>query len=480
MKLSKKKLIIASTVVVIVIGGIVAINVKGRSASAMGKNSKNTRVVKVHNVSRDSISSQISASGVVEAKEIKKVFSQTNGTIEEVLVEVGSVVKQGDTILKYKPNIKLGLERDLEKLKLQLDSDRLVLSDLTSQGGKQEILQAQASLAQLEKALQDAKDSIVTQEVSIEQIKREIGTLKKDADDQKELLNQGIISQKDYDDSVDKLKNAEDKLKTAMIQLETTKKAEETEKYQIENAQYALDVVYNKVTDKDKKQKIHTKKNEIESTKLQIEALEDDIKKADIEVKSPINGVISEVLVDEGANITTGVHMITVIDISCMKVEANINAFNLSQVNIDQDAMIKQDGVQIKEYKAKVTEIAPLAIQKQSGSSTNTVIPVTLEIQDTSTSLKPGLTVDVKIKTVDKENTIVVPMLAIMEDDEENKYVLVIKEDNELEKREVKELTIGSLNIEVEGIVEGEKIVLNPDETLTDGMMVITEEIGDN
>ncbi|HHX59705.1 MAG TPA: hypothetical protein GX707_03045, partial [Epulopiscium sp.] len=295
MKLNKKKIIIGSVIGVVIIGGVIFAMTKGKSIFTMGGGSKEGLVVQVHTVSKNPISAQISSAGLVEAKDEESIYSEINATVGEVIVEVGDQVKAGDVLIRFENDTKTKLERNLEKLKLQLSSTNLSLNDLTSQAGQQEILQAESTLEQVKKSEKDLADAITTQELGIEQAKRELDTARKLVNDQKELLEAGIIAQKEYDDMVDRVKAIEDQLETANIQLEGTKASVMAIESQKKNAQYTVDAAYNRVTDKSKKQMIAAKQNEVKSVNIQIAELEDEIAKANIEVTSPINGVVSEV-----------------------------------------------------------------------------------------------------------------------------------------------------------------------------------------
>lgn len=479
-KLSKKKKVALAIGVVVIVGVIFAL-VRGNSVATAGKANKNGVEVQVHTVSTNPISAQISSAGEVEANDQESIYSEINGTIEEVIVEIGDQIKVGDVILRFDMDTKTRLERDLERLQLQLASTKTSLNDLTSQGGKQEILQAESSLIQVEKSEKDILDAIETQNLSIEQIERELATAIQMEKDQKVLLDAGIIAQKEYDDVADMVKGIEDKLKTATIQLDGTKLSIKSVEAQKQNAQYALDVVKNNVIDKNKKQAIELKQNEIKSIDLQIEALEDELLKAKVEVVSTVNGTVSEVMVEKGSTVGVGTPLVTILDLSTLKVKSDISTFNGPQVKLGQEAIIRQDSLEAKEYIGIVTEIAPSAIKKQSGTSMSNVLPVILEIKDEQTDLKPGYNVDVRIKTVEKDSAITLPILSIMEDDDlDYKYVFVIKADNTLEKRQVRELTIDNISIEVSGVEVGERVVADPTESLEEGMLVIISEIGDN
>ena len=479
-KIGKKKIIIGSIIGIVVVGGIALVATKGGSVLTMNREPKEGIAVQVHTVSKNPISSQISSAGFVEAKDKESIYSEINATIAEVIAEVGDQVKVGDVLVRYENDTKTKLERNLAKLNLQLSSANIALGDLTSAGSKQEILQAESSLIQVEKSEKDIVDSIATQELGIEQMTRELETVTKLAADQKELLDAGIVAQKEYDDVVDKIKAIEDKIKTAQIQLQGTKDSIKAVEAQKTNAKYGVEVAYNRVTDKNKQQLISAKQNEIQSLNIQIAELQDEIAKANLEVKSTIDGVVSEVMVVKGGIVGAGTPLVTILDISSLKVKAEVSTFNAPQVVLGQEATIKQDSLEGTEYKGTVTEIAPAAVEKRSGTTSSDIVPVTIEISDTQTQLKPGFNVGVKIKTVNKAEAITLPMLSIMEDsDEDYKYVFVIKDDNTLEKREIQELTIDNIYVEVVGVEVGERVVADPTEDLTEGTLVLIPETGD-
>ena len=482
MKLSEKKItkkqIIGLLIGMVVVAGAGYAVKEGSARAALSRADKDVVPVQIHTVATNPISAQISSAGEVEAKDQESIYSEINGMIEEVMVEVGDQVKVGDVIVRFDKDTKTKIERELEKLSLQLASAKITLNDLRSQAGQQEILQAESSLVQVEKSESDIQDAIKTQELSIEQIERELETARKMEGDQKVLLEEGIISQKEYDDIVNGIKGIEDQLKTATIQLEGTRQSMKAIAAQKETASYTLNVLKNNVKDKNKQQAISLKENEIKSINLQISALESDLAKVKLEVLSTANGTVSEVLADKGANVGVGAPLITILDLSTLKVKSDISTFNGPQVKVGQEATIRQDSLEAKEYKGVVSEIAPAAIKKQSGTSTSNVLPVTIEITDAQTDLRPGYNVDVRIKTVQKDAAITLPILAIMEDDDlDMKYVFVVKDDNTLEKREVQELTLDNISIEVSGVEVGERVVADPTEALEEGMVV--SEIGD-
>ena len=68
------------------------------------------------------------------------------------------------------------------------------------------------------------------------------------------------------------------------------------------------------------------------------------------------------------------------------------------------------------------------------------------------------------------------PLLAVLEEDDNEYYVYVVKEDGSLEKRSVTQGLSNGLYIEVEGVAEGEMVISNPSDTLTEDTKVSYEK----
>ncbi|MGL6174940.1 MAG: efflux RND transporter periplasmic adaptor subunit [Cellulosilyticaceae bacterium] len=433
--------------------------------------------VQVAKVTEKNIESKVSASGLLTTDESQKIFSESSNRIIEIIKEVGDEVKKGEVLLLLDPEVKGKMNKEIEKLDLQLANAELALAQLQDKGSKQEILQAENNLLKAKKGIEDIQEAMRSTQASLDLVEKDIKADQNLYEVTKELVEQGLSAQKELDDLKSKLDKAEENVNTLSAKVSAFEKDLESAVLQEELCKYTLDLALNNVEDKTKTQSIAMKQNEIKSLKIQRENLMKDLEKATDEVVAPMDGVVSEVLVQEGAAISPGAPLMVIINPDKLLVQADISPFYAPQIEIGLEALIKYNGSKVIEVPAKVSMVAPSGVMSTNAGngSATAVIPIELELLEEETGLKPGLTVDVKITTEKVENTLAVPLLATMKDDEGGSYVLVVKEDATIEKRYVTEGAADNFYVQVEGVQEGEIVVTNPTEALVDGTAVTYE-----
>lgn len=164
--------------------------------------------------------------------------------------------------------------------------------------------------------------------------------------------------------------------------------------------------------------------NSIQSKKLEIEQAQNDLNYklktiADSTITSPISGIISTLNIKNGDVTPDDKAMVTVIDVSKMKVIVPIDELDIDKIKIGQKAKISIQNIKDKTYEGTVERIS------QSGvtSSNVTSFDVTVSIND-SERLKIGMNADVTIAVESKENVLAVPLEAVTEKSSK-KYVMV-------------------------------------------------------
>ena len=122
--------------------------------------------------------------------------------------------------------------------------------------------------------------------------------------------------------------------------------------------------------------------------------------------------------------------------------------------------------------KGKVIKIAPEAKNITSSLGVNQKrVPVTIEISDDANLLKPGYDLDIKIITEIKSDTLVVPDSSVF-DYKGNSCVFVV-DSGKAVIRQIKKGIESEKTIEVvEGLNEGDTIILKPDNNITEGMKI--------
>ncbi len=105
------------------------------------------------------------------------------------------------------------------------------------------------------------------------------------------------------------------------------------------------------------------------------------------------------------------------------------------------------------------------------------VIPVLIDITEKPENLIAGVIANAKIKTDRAENVFAVPSGALMQDGEGYK-IYTLNEDNTISGIPVEIGLETDLESEVtgDGLAEGMKIVVNPNEAFVEGMSVIPNE----
>ena len=106
------------------------------------------------------------------------------------------------------------------------------------------------------------------------------------------------------------------------------------------------------------------------------------------------------------------------------------------------------------------------------GEYQEAMVEVEIEVGKNISDLKPGFTVDAEIITAERKDTVVIPLLALAEDDYGYNIVYIVKEDNTVEKRKVELGIYSDLYVEVKGVEEGEKVITNVTVQIEDGMKV--------
>lgn len=469
----KKKIGIA--VGILAIGCIAVVGIISPKSDAKQENivgAKGDRYVQVAKATKQDIESKVSASGVLIAEESEKLYAETSNQVFEIVKEVGDEAKKGDILLRLDPEVKEKITKEIKKLELQIDNAKISINQLQESGSKQEVLQAESNVIKAEKGIEDINEGIRSTQTSIEMAAVDLANDQKMYDVTKELFDEGLSSQKELDDTKNKLDKTAENLNTLKNKVISFEKDLEGAKKQQEVAQNSLDMALNVVADKTKETNIAMKQNEIKSLELQKENLLKELDKAADTVISPMDGVVAEVLVEEGASISPGTPLVSIMNPNKLSVKSEISPFYASQIVNGLESTVKYSGSQVIEVPAKVSMVSPSGVLSTSGGSSVTTIPIKLELLGETTGLKPGLTVDIKIMTQRVEGVISVPLLATMQDEEGKSYILVVKADNTIEKRYITEGASDSFNIEIEGVEEGEIVITNPTDALVDGLAV--------
>ena len=190
------------------------------------------------------------------------------------------------------------------------------------------------------------------------------------------------------------------------------------------------------------------------------------------QVLASIDGIILEKLVDENSIGVTGTAAFLIGDIKSLELEGNILSDDIYKVQIGNEVEVSGKAMGDSTLKGKVVKVAPEAKNITSSLGVNQKrVSVTIEINDDVNLLKPGYDLDIKIITEMKSDTLVVPDSSVF-DYKGNSCVFIV-DSGKAVIRDIKKGIESEKTIEVvEGLNEGDRIILKPDNNITEGMKI--------
>jgi HlyD family secretion protein len=189
------------------------------------------------------------------------------------------------------------------------------------------------------------------------------------------------------------------------------------------------------------------------------------------EIKSPINGVVTDRPLYVGDVATANQPLLTVMDLSRLIAKGHIPQSEAAQLKAGNPAQLKVPGMD-EPIEGKVTLVSPAL---DPGSTT---IEVWVEAKKANPNLRPGITVQVAMTAKTVKEAVVVPAAAVYKNPEGNgNYVLVAGTDD---KAHMKPVQLGIRNGEdaqiVSGINPGDPVITAGGYALPDGTKIKVEK----
>lgn len=470
-KIKNKKIFIGVGIAFILMICIISAVINSSASSSANGVPKSGIGVYVEEAKKDTIISQVNASGVVEAKDSEIIYVNTSLKIEDILVELGDQVKKDQRIIEYNPNSKSELEIQLKEAEIALQNAELTLQSLMN-ADQGEILNAESTYAMAKKTLNDAETSLKQTKANIEQLKQKVKDAEQAVANNKILFNQGAISKLEINQSLNELNELRDQLETEEMKVTSENLNIENAKKQKALAQHHLSTTYNKYSDVKQETEIRIQQNQVESARMKVESLTLKNEELLLSSKSPIDGTVVEIFVEDGSWIAQNSPILKISDLNHLIVKVNVSEYDAPTIRPGQKVTFTGDSIKGDTVEGKVIRVAPMAISQNMVNSQEAMVEIEIEVIQNKSNLKPGYTVDAEIITAEHKATIVIPLLAIVEEKEGSSIVYIMKEDYTVEKRKVETGIYSDLYVEVKGVKEGEKVITNINANISEGIKV--------
>lgn len=301
-----------------------------------------------------------------------------------------------------------------------------LLMILTNPELEAEIASVQSQLAQVESQLEQAQLQLVSLQAQLNQARN-------DMDRKKALLDAGALSEAEYQAAQLVLTQTESQL--AQQESGAAALAKQVKDYQV-----MLDTLFTK--------------------------------RAELEVKSSVDGILLDLLVKKGQVVTPGMLLAQVGAGEELEVKIDLLSDEIRQVQVGQKATISSPVLGEKSLRGQIRKIYPQAYERVSALGViQRRVPVLISLEETA-NLRPGYEVRVGIETVHKEDVTLLPREAIrlMNDGE---YQVMTVVDNRIVSKPVKIGEKNQLSVEIiEGIQPGEMVVKDASLVLKEGSRV--------
>ena len=211
-------------------------------------------------------------------------------------------------------------------------------------------------------------------------------------------------------------------------------------------------------------------------SQLNIDEYAEVLSKTATEVRSPVDGVVSNLKAQENYLVDTDSSLLEIIDADDLRIIVEIPEYNSQTIKLGQSIKVRQDiSDDDKVYEGEITKISRLSTT--SSMTGENVLEADVKTNEIIPNLVPGFKIKAVLQLKSDTKNIVIPKIALQ--NEEGKYfVYTIDDKNTIKKKVVTIKNIVGDNIAVlSGLSAGEEIVLTPDNRLRDGL-ILTE--GDN
>ncbi len=213
-----------------------------------------------------------------------------------------------------------------------------------------------------------------------------------------------------------------------------------------------------------------------EAAKAQLQQAESGLKLArhqlEISVmKAPFSGIVTERNMNEGEYINPamsgpqGPSVLTLMDLSKVKIEVHASENDMGKISIGQEAHVTVDAYPERTFYGKVSSVHPAA------DPMSRTFKVEVAVPNEDRTLKAGMYTRMELYLLVHKGVLLVPERSVLE--RKGMFVLFVADGDMARMREVK-LGLSSRGVVeiVEGVQEGEKVIVRGNYGLKDGVKV--------
>jgi HlyD family secretion protein len=362
---------------------------------------KNAVLVQASRIERrDVLTSTVSASGEIRAKEFVDLQSEIAGIITELMVREGDRVQKGDVLLHIDP-IQTAADESARRAGYEA-----ALADARAQDFL--VMNAEANLMRDEASLRSARAELTQAENNFARAQSKFRR-------QQQLNEDGLISHDDYEAAQNELQSARSRLEVAKAQVAQIENQVQAARNTIEQSR--ISAAASRARAKSSEADLVKSRDQLRKTKL----------------RSPISGVITQLLVEKGERAQPGIMsnpeatLMTIADLSVIQAEIKVDETDVVNLSLGDAAKVKVDALPNEVFEGEVTEIGNSPIKSSGATQEAKDFKVIITLKNPSPKLRPGMSCTGEITTDTKHNVLVIPIQALtardVEVDKDGNYI---------------------------------------------------------
>lgn len=399
-KLKKKKGLKTKHIPYLVLGaillgllGLIAFS-SNKKTLRVDRNTLNIGVVK-----DGDFSEYVRITGLVRPITTIQITPLEGGIVEEIVSEEGSIVKKGDVILR------------LSNSRLNLD-----------------ILNTEASLAEKENSLRDTRVRMEQEKLNLQQEMAQLRVserrTKRKYEQYKHLYKEKLVSEEEF------------------LQAEENFELETSRRKLVANRQIQDSIFRSIQVDNMENSLANMRRNMV----LTYERLDN------LNVKSPIAGQLGSISVVLGQNITSGINLGQVNDLSSYKIQAEVDEIYIDRVSEGLDGQLEREG---EVYKVRLRKVYPEVANRKFKTDL-------FFLDNTPDKIRTGQTYFINLSTGAPDKVKYIPRGSFVQTTGGNWIFVLTPDGSKAVRRSIK---IGRQNPKfyelTEGLETGEKVIIS-------------------
>jgi HlyD family secretion protein len=350
------------------IGIGVGMLVLGMVSFSVSQVNKGVVTVQTGQVTKQDLTSLVTASGEIRPKSYTNVLAEGYGKITDIVVKEGDHVKRGDVLMNLE-NVQPG-------------------ADVAAQT---------ASVAASEAGMKAAEANYQSAVATLAQRQADMEKAKFDWQRSQELYKDQLIAKSDFDASKATYDSATAAINAAKAQVEQTRAAREQQNQMMQSGADTL---------------TH---------------LKDVLRKTTY--RAPIDGIVTYIAVRVGENVVMGIQnsegafLMNISDMSVVTCEVKVDETDITNIRDGQPADVTIDAIPGKIFKGHVSEVGEQAILRSTGQAATTQatantqeardFKVVVTLDTPPDVLRPGLSATAKIQTAHRKDAVTIPIQAL-------------------------------------------------------------------